>query len=229
MTKVGNYDIYQTGNYQNYDNKVQNYAQRDTAKTEKTQSASKPQQTELSQGAKNVLKELQQKYGNMDFIVGSYETEEEAAEYLSRGTKEYSVLLDPEELEKMAADKNAKKEQMNQIEMAVGQLANMKAQLGEEGATVKNLGVSIGKDGKTTLFASLEEMGEKQKERLEEAKEAKAADKAAEKKAASGKVKKTFVKADNTTDLLEKIRTVDWDKIEAEDVPVSGSKIDYFG
>ncbi len=229
MTKVGNYDIYQTGNYQNYDNKVQNYAQRDTAKTEKTQSASKPQQTELSQGAKNVLKELQQKYGNMDFIVGSYETEEEAAEYLSRGTKEYSVLLDPEELEKMAADKDAKKEQMNQIEMAVGQLANMKAQLGEEGATVKNLGVSIGKDGKTTLFASLEEMGEKQKERLEEAKEAKAADKAAEKKAASGKVKKTFVKADNTTDLLEKIRTVDWDKIEAEDVPVSGSKIDYFG
>ncbi len=229
MTKVGNYDIYQTGNYQNYDNKVQNYAQRDTAKTEKAQSASKPQQVELSEGAKNVLKELQQKYGNMDFIVGSYETEEEAAEYLSRGTKEYSVLLDPEELEKMAADKNAKKEQMNQIEMAVGQLANMKAQLGEEGATVKNLGVSIGKDGKTTLFASLEEMGEKQKERLEEAKEAKAADKAAEKKAASGKVKKTFVKADNTTDLLEKIRTVDWDKIEAEDVPVSGSKIDYFG
>ena len=47
----------------------------------------------------------------MDFIVADYESEEEASAYLSRGTKEYSVLIDPELLEEMAADGKTKEKQ----------------------------------------------------------------------------------------------------------------------
>ena len=41
----------------------------------------------------------------MDFMVAEYEGDDEAAEYLSRGTKDYSVLIEPELLEKMRIQK----------------------------------------------------------------------------------------------------------------------------
>lgn len=227
MNKVGGYDTY-VNNYQNY--AVQSKEQQNNkiaGKAGRTNGAANTKPVELSQDAKNLLKELQQKYGNMDFIVGNYETEEEAAAYLDRGTKEYSVLLDAEELEKMAKDDSLKKENMGKIENARNQLAYMQTQLEESGENVKKMGVTFEKDGTTTLFASLERMNEQQKERIEEAKEAKRA----EKNSNSGynRVKRTTVKGQSVEELLEKIRNVDWDQVEEEKVPVAGGRFDTVG
>ena len=51
---------------------------------------------------------MQKKYGDRDFFVADYSSDDEAQRYLSRGSKEYSVLIEPELLEKMAADESVK-------------------------------------------------------------------------------------------------------------------------
>lgn len=220
MNKVGSYESY-VNNYQNYDVLSQSKAQREAGAARASETATtKP--VELSKEAKDLLKELQQTYGNMDIIVGNYETDEEAAAYLARGTKEYSVLLGADELEEMAKNKSVKKEYMDKIESARNQLAYVQTQLKESGENVNKMGVVFEKDGTTSLFASLEKMGEQQKERMEEAREAKRA----EKNSAYHKVKQTTVKAETPEELLKKIRSVDWNKVEEKDVPMSGGRFD---
>lgn len=220
MNRVGSYDSY-VNNYRSYETVSQSGTQRAAS----TREAANTKPVELSRGAKNLLKELQQKYGNMDFIVGDFESEEEAASYLDRGTKDYSVLMSVEELEEMAKDSSSKKEGMNKIESARNQLAYLQTQLDESGENVKKLGVVFEKDGTTTLFASMEKVSEQQRERQEEAKRA-------EKSTADStykRAKRTTVKAATTEELLKKIRSVDWNSVEEKLVPSSGSKFDYFG
>ncbi len=223
MNKVTGYDSY-VNSYRNYDTYSPTKAQ-ESAAASRTSGKAPAKQTELSSEAKNVLKELQQKYGNMDFIVADYETDEEAAGYLARGAKEYSVLLGAEELEEMAKDKSVKKDYMDKIESARNQLAYMKTQMGEAGETVKKMGVKFEDDGTTSLFASMEKAGEQQRERMEEARAARQA----EKSNTTEKVKRTTVTAKTTEELLKEIRSVDWDKIEEEEVPVTGGRFDIFG
>ena len=225
MNKVGMYDNY-VNNYRGYETQAPTGAQKTAAGKASESANTKP--VELSKEAKDFLKELQQKYGNMDFIVGEYETDDEAAAYLSRGAKQYSVLLSAEELEEMAKDSSSRKAGMDKIESARNQLAYMQTQLGESGENVKNLGVVFEKDGSTTLFASLEKVSEQQRERQAEAREAKKAEKSAA-NPAYNRTKETTVKAKTTEELLEKIRKVDWDSVEEKLVPASGSKFDYFG
>lgn len=228
MNKVGTYDTY-VNNYRNFDASAQSAAQKTAAEKANETTASKP--VELSRDAKNLLKELQQKYGNMDFIVGEWETEEEAASYLARGTKDYSVLMSAEELEKMAKDEKSKSEGMDRIESARNQLAYLQTQLNESGENVKKLGVVFEKDGTSTLFASLEKSSEQMKERQEAAKEAKKAEKnnTGANNTLYNRIKETRVTAKTTEELLEKIRNVDWDSIEEKTVPATGSRFDYFG
>ena len=226
MNKVGTYDTY-VNNYGNYDASAQTGAQKMAA--QKTNEAASAKPVELSRDAKNLLKELQQKYGNMDFIIGEFATADEAASYLARGTKDYSVLMSAEELEKMAKDKNAKQEGMDKIESARNQLAYLQTQLKESGENVKRMGVTFEKDGTTTLFASLEKSGEQLKERQEAAKEAKKAEKNGAGNPMYNRIKETTVTAKTTEELLEKIRNVDWENVEEKTVPAAGSRFDYFG
>ena len=89
MDGISSYGAF-TGN--RYDSTIQN---KRTNTTKQAQDA-KEKDIKLSDKAKDLLKELRQKYGNIDFIVANYETDEEADAYLSRGTNEFSVLIDPE-------------------------------------------------------------------------------------------------------------------------------------
>lgn len=234
MSKVNGYSVYQN-NY--YNNTVQNKKEQD--KTQKSDTSKKTDSTKktennsvkLSDKAKALLQELKKQYGNMDFIVADYDSEEEAASYLSRGTKEYSVLIDPEELERMAEDEEVKNQNLALLDEAVGKLDDLKEQLKdtENGDQVVQLGVTIGKDGEISFFAELEKVSERQKEfvdkireeKKEAAADAKAAD--AEKAAAQNydtynteKGKRTTVYASSTEELLEKIAGVDWDNIKGE-------------
>ena len=101
MEKVGSY--YQSAIY---NKPAQNAKEADRSKTEAAkagEAAKEKKAPTLSKAAQKLLKELQKSYGNMDFIVADFETDEEAASLLSRGTGEYSALFTPEELEKVDA------------------------------------------------------------------------------------------------------------------------------
>ena len=195
----------------------------------------------LSEDAKNLLKELKKKYGNMDFIIADYETDEEAERYLARGTGEYSVLLTPEELEKMAADESYKKQNLSILDDAVSKLGEMKTQLGDKEHEVSRIGIAIDSEGKISYFAELEKVNEKQRERIEKRREesregSKRADSSAKTGERIGKneaeesrepVKRTVVRADSVEALLKRIKEIDWSAVKAEEEQLQGRRIDF--
>ena len=190
---------------------------------------------ELSKAAQKLLKELHNTYGNMDFIVADYETEEEAASLLSRGTSKYSALLSTDELEKMAADEDYKNKNLKLLDDAVSKLDDMKAQLGDKADDVTRLGVSIKDNGEVSFFAELEKNSEKQRERIEKQRQDKKEAAKEEKKAEADRHmpagrtsgKRTTVFAPSVKELAEKIEGVDWDKIKEEPLNSTGQRFDF--
>lgn len=234
MEKVGSFDLYRS-NY--YDKAAQVKKEAETAAAAKTKkTGASKNKVELSRSAQNLLKELKKSYGNMDFIVADYETDEEAASYLSRGAGEYSVLITPEELEKMAADEDVKNKNLKTLDDAVSQLKAMKDKLGDKADQVTRLGVAIGDDGSVSYFAELEKVSEKQRERIDrqraEKKEAAAEEaKKAEAKREEGPektyshAKRTTVYAGSVDELMDKIGKVDWNTVK-EGAQANGQRFD---
>lgn len=175
---------------------------------------SRGEEAKLSKSAQKLLAELKEKYGNMDFFVASYSSDEEAQRYLNRGTKEYSVLIDPETLEAMANDSEVRKQYEDVLAGAGDKLAQLKDELGEDADNVNSFGISIDKEGKVSYFAELDKISESRQKQLDSAKTKKAEEKAkakkAEKKAKQDKMKDAreteFVKADSIEELIEKIK-----------------------
>lgn len=239
MNKVNGYSAYQN-NY--YDNSVRGKKNQD--KTSKTDSAGKTNgigktgnSTQLSSKAKTLLQELKRTYSNMDFMVADYDSDEEAASYLSRGMKEYSVLIDPEELERMAADDDVKQQNLALLDEAVGKLDEVKDQLGDHKNEIASIGITIGKDGQLSYFAELEKSGERQKEFVDRIREGKkeAAEKAEADKTGGKphgyeyeRSKRTTVYASTAEELIDKIKNVDWDNIKEETtVPMPGDHFSF--
>lgn len=224
MEKIGNFSTYGSIYEQSRTGKTATGP--GAAAVKETASPSKAgTKVTLSDSAKNLLKELQKTYGNMDFIVADYETEEEAASYLARGTGEYSVLLTPDELEKMAADKDYKKQNLETLDNALAKLDEMKEQLGGGAREVKRIGIAIGDDGEISYFAELEKTNEKQRERIEKQHEDRREEAAVEKRAE--RVKRTTVFASSAEELEEKISRVNWETVREEDVRFTGSRFDF--
>lgn len=235
MNKVSGYNAYQNNFYENSagNKKVQSRSSK-TSSVGKTNETKKAGNTpvQLSEKAKALLQELKRNYSNMDFIVADYDSEEEAASYLSRGTKDYSVLIDVEELERMASDEDVKNQNLSLLDEAVGKLDEVKDQLGDHKDEVVRMGISIGKDGEMSFFAELEKVGERQKEfvdkiRADKKENAKnTADKTDSRQShlyGYEKSKRTTVYASSAEKLVEKISNVDWDSIKEEtSLPMPG-------
>ena len=234
MNKVDGYGVYQR-NY--YDRNVQQKKEKNSAKTNGTDKAANKGNVQLSERAKKLLEQLRKTYKNMDIMVADYETDEEAAAYLSRGVKEYSVLIDPDELEEMAANEDVKKKNLDALDSAIDQLKGMKNQLSSDGQTeVTRVGITIGKDGEMSFFAELEKLGERQKEFIDNIRESKK-DEVSEKSEADKtdprhqygqsyeRGKRTTVHASTIEELLDKISNVDWDSIKEENTaPMPGGR-----
>lgn len=244
MEKIGSFDMYRSSFY---DKTAQAKREMESTRAKGADTAQK--QVSLSDDAQKLLKELKKSYGNTDFIVADYETDEEAASYLSRGTNDYSVLISPEELEKMAADQDVKDKNLKILDEAVAKLDEVKGQLGDKADEVSRIGIAIGDNGEVSYFAELEKSGEKQRERIEQqradkkeaaAEEAKKAEaeKAESKKNGpwraeeeSGRMfarrpaKRTTVFAGTVEELAEKIGQVDWNTVK-EDAPMNGQRFD---
>lgn len=171
--------------------------------------------TKLSQKAQALLEKLQKTYKNMDFMAADYKNGAEAGDILSRGTKEFSVLFSPEELEKMASDTKYEKEYMARIQGAVQMSDQINRQFGFESGLGKNaesrltkVGMSFNSDGTTTLFASLEKQSGSK-----------------DSKASAG-TKKTTVEASSQQELIRKLRNLDWSKVKEEKKP-EGDRFDF--
>lgn len=229
MEKIGSY--YQSSLYDRTAKTGKESTAAKTAETRSEKTGKEKAAPALSTAAQKLLKELQKTYKNMDFIVADYETDEEAAEYLSRGTNEYSALLSPDELEKMAADEDVKKKNMEILDGAVEKLDEMKTQLGDKGADVTRIGISIGNDGEVSFFAELEKNSEKQRERIEKSREEKRAESKeaeAEKYMQAGRPgKRTTVYASSVSELAEKIAQVDWESVKEERYDFSGQRFNF--
>ncbi|MDE7342222.1 MAG: hypothetical protein K2N80_16965 [Lachnospiraceae bacterium] len=231
MSRIAGYGVYQNS-YMGSAAKSRN-----TREADKADKTEKKEQVQLSDRAKKLLEELKKNYNNMDFIVADYETDEEASAYLAKGTKEYSVLIEPETLEEMAADEEAKAKYTGILDDAVDQLKDIKEQLGDKQDEVTHIGISVGKDGSVSYFADLEKIGERQKEWIEKSRESRKEErteqekKAQEKKnqdiAAQERTKKTRVQADSVEELIEKIKGVDWDQIKSEEKAMTGGRFDF--
>lgn len=233
MNGIGSYNAMQKNIYGTaaQSRKTAKADDKKTDETKKTNSNS----LQLSDKAKALLQELKKTYNNADIYVAEYETDEEAAEYLSRGSKDFSVLIDPEELERMAADDEVKKKNLNLLDESLGKLSEMKEELKETGREdeVVTLGVNIGKDGQVSYFAELEKSGERTKEfvdkMLEDKKEANAekADKVQDKYNFEHSQRAT-VSANSVEDLLEQIKNFNWDNVKEEtSIPMPGKNFDF--
>ena len=187
---------------------------------------------------------MQKKYGDMDFFVADYSSDDEAQRYLSRGSKEYNVLIEPELLEKMAADESVKEKYLGIIDDAKNKISEVKDEVaklddGEDGvkkADIKNIGFSVKSDGSVSFFAELEKSSADQKKRIEQAREDKKVQKKEDEKEANAKkpkeqqedrVKRSVVRGNTADELIKNIQAINWDKVAEEVRPIAGGKIDF--
>ncbi len=174
------------------------------------------QAPKLSDRAQKLLEELKEKFGNTDFFVADYSSEEEAGRILSGTEKEYGVLMTADELEKMAADEEYKNKIVGIIEQGQSTIDEFKNSLSEEElASVKSVGFTVSDDGTTKFFAELQKQSEQNAERIEKIREERRAD---EKEIKDNREKKIeeeegrfpmvrrFVKADSIEELTSVLR-----------------------
>lgn len=180
----------------------------------------------LSAKAQSFLESLRKKYGDYDFMVSS---NPDAAQTVG-SDKQYSVILTPEEIERMAEDDDYAQKVMGNVGDAVDMLKNLSEKDLGDGVQFSQLSVSIDAEGNMKLFAQLEKLSADQKERLEAAREKRAEerqaaaaedkslddDNAQQSEATAITFKSADVEADTAEGLLEKIFAIDWDKIDEE-------------
>lgn len=124
------------------------------------------EEVELSEAAKNLLAELKEKYGDIDFFVAEFSNDEEAQYYHNQSTKKYSCVIDPQTLEEMAADEAVKEKYVGIIDTADEKFDQVKEELGEDAQQVKRMGITVDKDGVVTYFAELTKQTVRMQENL---------------------------------------------------------------
>lgn len=170
---------------------------------------------ELSDAAKNLLAELREKYGDMDFAVAQWSTDEEQDYYASLSDKAYSVLINPELLEKMATDPSAREEYEAIISGAGDKFDTLKEELGEDADKVEGFSITMDKDGTVSyavkLLKDMEESSKADKkteqERAEEKRaEKKKAEKERQEKVVQKKQETVKVEASSIEELVKAIK-----------------------
>lgn len=247
MSMTVNHSLYNSYAAQNTDADMKKKETESRTKEVRKQE-SEVKQPQLSQAAQKLLEKLRNTYSDMDFMVADFKNADEAKAALSRGTKEVSVLFSSEELEKMASSEKYEKEYMHRVQGAlrmsdeINKKFGFESAFGKDGSNIEitRIGISFNSDGTTSFFAELEKSSASQRERIEKTQEekrtqkkedAKKAEKEKQKERLEGKsdhdVKRTTVQADSMEELLEKIRTVDWNRIKAGNEPETGRKFDF--
>jgi len=170
---------------------------------------------ELSDAAKDLLTELREKYSNMDFSVAEWSTDEEQDYYAGLSDKSYSVLINPELLEKMAADPAEREKYEAVISGAGDKFDTLKEELGEDADKIKGFSVTMDKDGNVSyavkLLKDMEESSradsKTQQERIDEKRtEKKEAEKERQEKVVQKRQETEKVEASSIEELIKAIR-----------------------
>ncbi len=151
------------------------------------------QTVKLSEKAQAMLDKLKERYGDKaDIMVADYNSDEEAQQIMGRGTKEYSILLSEDELEKMADDEEYENGNYEKIDSAMTMGQKLMEEFSEDSDTqITRFGISFNSDGSTSFFAELEKVSEGQKSYMENVKAQKAAEKEAAEEAEEAKKAET--------------------------------------
>ena len=234
-----------TNNYSNYTSGYVSAAnsRKQTAESKAAAQTGSIGEAGLSKGAQALLEKLRKSYSDMDFMVADFDKGDNAKDILSRGTKEVSVIFSSSELEKMASDEKYEEEYMERVQGALRMSEQINREFGFTSAfgeksgssEINKIGISFNSDGTTSFFAELEKSSARQREHIEKVREEKrAARKEQEKERLENRylredtgVKRTVIQAGSMEELLEKIRSVDWDSVKAENRPQSGGRFDF--
>lgn len=199
---------------------------KESTSIKKTNDISGKNEANLSKKAQDFLKNLREKYGDYDFMIGNSTDDLKA---LSKtGSKEFSVIFSSAEIERMANDEKYAEEKMQGVAGAVKMAKRVAEEYGfgsasGENGVINKIGVTVDDSGKMKLFADLEKTTSKQRERIEanrekRAEEKKAADKAKKKnpyeKNDKPSVKRARIEADTEEEFIDKLKNLDWSKIE---------------
>ena len=192
-----------------------NYSQEPAYKVssaEKTEKSKESSTVKLSTEAQEYLEKLKSKFSNVDFIVADFSSDEEAQKYLDKGKGEYNCVITPETIEKMAKDEDERAKFEGIIEKAIGELPQIREELGEDSEKVTKLGISVDSDGNVSYYALIKE-SLKKNENVEKAKE-KAAEKRAEeaKKEKQEEYEERLVSASSVEELIKLIKAAYSDK-----------------
>lgn len=170
---------------------------------------------ELSDAAKKLLEELRQKYGNMDISVAEWSTDEEQDYYASLTDKEFSVLINPELLEKMAADESVREQYESILGNAGAAADTLKEELGEDADKIKSFSITVDADGTVSYAVQLlKDMAEKSKndskaaedEKQQERIEKRRADRKEQEKKRLEKLETEKIEADSIEGLIAAIK-----------------------
>ena len=234
-----------TNNYSNYTSGYASAAnsRKQTAESKAAAQTGSIGEAGLSKGAQALLEKLRKSYSDMDFMVADFDKGDNAKDILSRGTKEVSVIFSSSELEKMASDEKYEEEYMERVQGALRMSEQINREFGFTSAfgeksgssEINKIGISFNSDGTTSFFAELEKSSARQREHIEKVREEKrVARKEQEKERLENRylredtgVKRTVIQAGSMEELLEKIRSVDWDSVKAENRPQSGGRFDF--
>lgn len=119
---------------------------------------------ELSDAAKKLLDELREKYGNMDIAVAEWSTDEEQDYYAGLTDKDFSVLINPELLERMAADESVREQYETVLSNAGKASDTLKEELGEDAERIKSFTITVDADGNVSYAVQLlKDMADKAK------------------------------------------------------------------
>lgn len=164
----------------------------------------------LSDKAQQLLKDLREKYTNMDIAVAEWSTDEEQEYYAGRTSKEFSVLINPELLEKMAADDSVRAQYEEVFANAGKSMETMKSELGADADKVKNFSITMDADGKIKYAVQLiKDMTEKNKESSKVSESDKQKERIEEKRAQKKeeeKAKTEKIEADSIENLIKAIK-----------------------
>ncbi len=184
----------------------------------------------LSDKAKEYYAKLKEKFGNVDFVLVSKDMKEQVEANASRygNASKPIVLIDDEKIEKMANDPAYAKKYEGIIESSLNKLEAARNSIAASGATIKNFGMSVGEDGKTSFFAVLEKASDAANKIREKNIEKHKAEKAEEKKKAEKKEAKERLeeladdgkeyiefRSESLEDLIDKVSKYAFDSSES--------------
>lgn len=160
----------------------------------------------LSDNAKKLLEELKEKYANMDFYIASCDSAQEQNYYLRKGTKEYSVLIDPGTLEDMAADKEIRGKYEAILDGTEENFDTLKEGLGEDFDKIRTFGITIDKEGKVSYVVQLVNDSLKNSQKAEKENTAEKLEERIKERKEKQKEQLESVKADSLEELIKAIQ-----------------------